>query len=81
MSLIEGWRQGLSKWFEQRVVGWRKLISALGIDSERITSNKEPNYVLLADHSVRNREIPDLCVAGEPSIIAPDIVRKGAAFD
>jgi hypothetical protein len=32
------------------------------------------------NHLVRNREIPHLCVAGEASIIAPDIIRKSDAF-
>jgi hypothetical protein len=35
----------------------------------------------MADHSVRNREIPYLCMASEPSIIAPDIVGKSDTFD
>jgi len=39
------------------------------------------NAPAMADHSVRNREILYLCVAGEASIIAPDIIRKRDAFD
>jgi hypothetical protein len=36
---------------------------------------------VMADHSVRDRGVPDLCVAGESGIITPDIVRNSDAFD
>ena len=35
----------------------------------------------MSDHSVRNRKIPYLCMASEPSIITADIVGKSDTFD